>query len=61
MNRRHSSYTGRYARTLEQAFGPYTSHDFGDTQMPKADKLVTIGCLAVLAVFLVMVAVGWVK
>ena len=60
MNNRHSSYTGRYARTLEQAFGPYTSHQF-DEPMPKADKLVTVGSLAVLAVFVVMVVMGWIK
>lgn len=60
MNNRHSSYTGRYARTLEQAFGPYTSQQF-DNPIPKEDKLVVVGSLAVLAVFVVMVCVGWIK
>lgn len=59
MNTRHSSYTGRFARTLEQAFGPYTSHQF-DEPMPKEDKIVVVGCLAAGLAVVIMAVVGWI-
>lgn len=45
----------RYPRTLNEAFGPYTSQDFHEEQdpMPKADRIV-MGVSIVLAVVLIV-------
>ena len=59
MNTRHSNYTGRPHRTLESAFGPYTSRHFEEQDpMPTADKIVVIGSLAVLALVVGLVFFG---
>lgn len=41
MNFRSSSYTGRAARDLDSAFGPYTSRQFVEP-MHWQDKVVTV-------------------
>ena len=60
MNTRHSNYTGRLHRTLESAFGPYTSRHFEEPQdpMPAADKIVVVGSLAVWALVVGLVFFG---
>lgn len=53
--------TKRYPRTLEQAFGPYTSHQFVEQDpMPAGDKIVVGGCLAAGLAVVVMAIVGWI-
>lgn len=51
--------TKRYPRTLEQAFGPYTSHQF-DEPMHKDDKIVVAGCLVAGLAVVVMAIVEWI-
>jgi hypothetical protein len=53
--------TRKYPRTLEQAFGPYTSKDFTDTQdpMPAADIVVIATCVLGAVILCVMALVGW--
>ena len=60
MNTRHSNHTGRPHRTLESAFGPYTSRYIEEPHdpMPTADKILVIGSLAVLALVVGLVMMG---
>jgi hypothetical protein len=53
--------TRKFPRTLEQAFGPYTSKDFTDPQdpMPMADLVVLGTCLASAAIVCIFALVGW--
>ena len=48
----------KYPRTLVEAFGPYTSRDFTEDPMPKADRIAVaasaIGFLALIG----LVAIG---
>jgi hypothetical protein len=54
--------TRKYPRTLEQAFGPYTSRDFNDTEpMHPSDKIVLVASAIGAVVLIAMIAVGWVK
>lgn len=52
MSKINSNYTGRIARTIEQAFGPYTSKDFDDDIGPTWQEwaLVIVSALFTLAV-----------
>lgn len=52
--------TKRYARTLEEAFGPYTSRDFVEPYRPmdRADKIVVIASCITMAGLIVMVVMG---
>jgi hypothetical protein len=60
--------TRRYPRTMQEAFGPYTSHQLHNprlapeqpqAKMPLADKIVLGACLAGLLMLLVAVALDW--
>jgi hypothetical protein len=46
--------TRKFPRSLEQAFGPYTSRDFTEDPMPTADRIVVItsaiGAIALIAI-----------
>ena len=56
-----SNHTGRYPRSLEEAFGPYTGKKFAehDDPMPAADRIVVITCLIGFAALGVFALVGW--
>lgn len=57
MNTRSSSYTGRAARSLEEAFGPYTSQHFVELNPPHTDwSGRVIAFSVVLSVVVVIVA-----
>lgn len=61
MNTRSSSYTGRSARCMESAFGPYAR---GPIHAPKeplhpADKVVLIASGCAFAGLVVIAAIGW--
>ena len=60
MNYRSSSYTQRAPRTLEQAFGSYTSRDFVEPKVTFdwQDKVVLAGCLIAFTVLLVLCSLG---
>lgn len=47
----------RFARTLEEAFGPYTSHDFDEQGPTRAEWALVIG--AVLFVLTVFIGLWW--
>lgn len=51
--------TRRYPRTLEQAFGPYTSRDFKQDPMPRADKIVLVFSILAAVALICLVALGW--
>lgn len=52
--------TRKYPRTLEQAFGPYTSADFDHQDpMPAADRVVIATCCIGAIILIVMAALGW--
>ena len=61
MNNRHSSYTGRYARTLEQAFGPYQRGGLVERYdpMPKQDKIIVVAGVVGYAAFAMLILMGW--
>ena len=47
----------KYPRTLNEAFGPYTSHDFEEPAHPR-DVLACVAC-AFAAIGLVIVLIVW--
>lgn len=53
--------TRKHPRTLQEAFGPYTSRSISEphTPMDTADKIVAAAALAALAAVAVMALVGW--
>ena len=53
--------TRKYPRTLEQAFGPYTSQRIysEDDPMPAADRTVIATCCIGALALIVMAALGW--
>ena len=52
--------TRKYPRTLEQAFGLYTSADFDHQDpMPAADRVVIATCCIGAIILIVMAALGW--
>jgi len=55
MNQWNSSYTGRAPRTLNSAFGPYTSRDFVEDMPPtkKAFVALYIAAIVILAILAV--------
>ena len=54
--------TRKYSRTLEEAFGPYTSHVIDDAGYPlqKADAIALGGCAAAMVCACVAVWFGWI-
>lgn len=55
--------TRRHPRTLNEAFGPYTSHQIEEprpARMCRQDKAITAFCLAVLAGVIAAAALGWI-
>lgn len=56
----NSNWTGRTNRTMQEAFGPYTSRSINEqyTPMHKKDKIVVIGSVLIL-VALGIVLVIW--
>lgn len=53
--------TRRYPRTMQEAFGPYTSNQIAeDRPLDWQDKAVMIGGAVTLVCVLAMVAVGWI-
>lgn len=50
----------RYARTLEEAFGPYGRGPISESYSPmdKADKIVIAGCIMVGVVFVTLLCMG---
>lgn len=55
-----SNWTGRYPRTLEQAFGPHTSKQIHERYdpMPKADRIVLTVSLIVMLLVTVLIVTG---
>lgn len=55
--------TRRYPRTLQEAFGPYTSTQIEEPSAPvhPADKVVLVACTLAAIALTVMCALGWVK
>ena len=53
--------TRRHPRTLEEAFGPYTSKEFAEPEdpMPAADVIVVAACAIGALALLAMLALGW--
>lgn len=54
MNTRSSNYTGRVHRTMDSAFGPYTSHDLhgpADRINARGNAAVVVVSIAGLCVF----------
>jgi hypothetical protein len=54
--------TRRYARTLQEAFGPYANGSQLQTEtdpMPKADKIVLVVSLIAAIALVAMTLVGW--
>ncbi len=53
--------TRRHPRTLEEAFGPYTSKEFAEPEdpMPAADVIVVAACAIAALVLTVMALMGW--
>jgi hypothetical protein len=55
-----SNTTRKHPRTLNEAFGPYTSRDFDHQDpMPAADRVVIGVCAACAAILVIMVSIGW--
>jgi len=56
-----SNHTGRYPRSLEEAFGPHTSRHFVEDYqpMPAADVIVVATCAIAALVLTVMALMGW--
>lgn len=54
--------TRRYPRTMQEAFGPYTSSNIQEEypQMPQADKIVLASCAVAAFVLAAFAAVGWI-
>lgn len=64
MNKFHDTNTRKYPRTMQEAFGPYTSHQLAgieqpQAKMPLADKIVLGACLVGLLMLFVAVALDW--
>lgn len=57
-----SNHTGRYPRTMEEAFGPYAGGGIAEKVTPinKGDRIIIAACLIILAAFIAMVLLGWV-
>lgn len=53
--------TRKYPRTLQEAFGPYTSQRIDDQPAPmaKADKIVLVASILALVAVICMAAAGW--
>ena len=60
MNTRSSNHTGRFPRSLEEAFGPHTSHHITEDEppMPAADVVVVVTCTVAAVVLLGLVLFG---
>ena len=58
-----SNHTGRYPRSLEEAFGPHTSRHIESPDdyppMPPADVIVVATCAIAALVITVMALMGW--
>lgn len=58
-----SNHTGRYPRSLEEAFGPHTSHHIEAPDdyppMPAADVIVVATCAIAALALAVMALMGW--
>ena len=57
-----SNHTGRYPRSLEEAFGPHTSRHIAPDDyppMPAADVIVVATCAIGALALLAMLALGW--
>ena len=58
-----SNHTGRYPRSLEEAFGPHTSHHIEAPDdyppMPAADVVVVATCAIAALALTVMAMLGW--
>ena len=50
--------TRKYPRTLNEAFGPYTSNYIHDNDMHPHDRIVTIASAIVAVLFVALVAYG---
>lgn len=52
--------TKRFPRTLQEAFGPYTSRTIYTeyTQLDRADKIVLIGCAVIGGAVLILALIG---
>lgn len=50
----------RYPRTLQEAFGPYTSRSISEPYAPmhRSDKIVVAGCVVAALVLAVLMVVG---
>jgi hypothetical protein len=55
--------TRRYPRTMQEAFGPYTSYEQLESEqdLHKPDRIVIIGCLIAGISLIVMVLMGWIQ
>ena len=49
----------KYPRTLQEAFGPYTSHHVEEPALDSIDKLTVFASAVALILFLVFSACGW--
>ena len=60
MNTNHSNYTGRMHRTMESAFGPYTSRRIEDDDEPldRGELAIVWGCAVVAMAVTVCIALG---
>lgn len=61
MNTRSSSYTGRAARSLEDAWGPYARGQVYEKEQPKplGHKVAEYLGLLILVVMVGAIAMGW--
>lgn len=57
MNRNSSSYTGRAARSMQAAFGPYVSHDLHPMPEPKRSHEAADLALYIVALIAVLVVI----
>lgn len=58
MNTRHSSYTGRFPRTMESAFGPYERGNiYEPAPMHKHERIVTWASAVALVSFVTIMFV----
>ena len=51
----NSNYTGRTARSMQDALGPYASREISEPhqELDHADWIVVIGCLATAAILII--------
>ena len=60
MKSNNSNYTGRHPRTMQEAFGPHTDNKIYEQVRPYdwQDKVVMVGCIVCLIVFVLVVALS---